>query len=80
MFWKDIIRLILQYLSDEGFYASRAIVHDEANVKWKEREERGVEAKRLKQAILGKCPDAIPSCSASFLRYSNFCCQRRRLG
>ncbi|KAJ2959604.1 hypothetical protein NQZ79_g4942 [Umbelopsis isabellina] len=49
---EDIIRLILQYLSDEGYYASRAIVHDEANVKWKEREERGVEAKRLKQAIL----------------------------
>lgn len=46
--------MILQYLSDEGYYASRAVVHDEANVKWKEREERGIEAKRLKQAILGK--------------------------
>jgi hypothetical protein len=45
--------MILQYLSDEGYYASRAVVHDEANVKWKEREERGIEAKRLKQAILG---------------------------
>jgi hypothetical protein len=47
--------MILQYLSDEGYYASRAVVHDEANVKWKEREERGIEAKRLKQAILGSC-------------------------
>ncbi|CAO3687778.1 unnamed protein product [Umbelopsis vinacea] len=51
---EDIIRMILQYLSDEGYYSSRAVVHDEANVKWKEREERGIEAKRLKQAILGK--------------------------
>ncbi|KAI8579143.1 hypothetical protein K450DRAFT_242969 [Umbelopsis ramanniana AG] len=49
---EDIIRMILQYLSDEGYYASRAVVQDEANVKWKEREERGIEAKRLKQAIL----------------------------
>lgn len=49
---EDIVRMILQFLSDEGYYSSRAVVQDEANVKWKEREERGIEAKRLKQAIL----------------------------
>lgn len=48
--------MILQYLSDEGYYSSRTVVHDEANVKWQEREERAGEAKRLKKAILGECP------------------------
>jgi len=50
---KDIIRMIIQYLSDEGYTAARTIIYDEANVKWHEREERVVEAKRLKKAILG---------------------------
>lgn len=54
--------MILQYLSDEGYYSSRAVVHDEANVKWKEREERGIEAKRLKQAILGKLLTMLAMC------------------
>ena len=46
--------MIIQYLSDEGYTTARTIIYDEANVKWHEREERVVEAKRLKKAILGK--------------------------
>lgn len=45
--------MIIQYLSDEGYTASKMTVYDEANVKWHEREERIVEVKRLKKAILG---------------------------
>ncbi|PKY22666.1 WD40 repeat-like protein [Rhizophagus irregularis] len=50
---EDIVRMIIQYLSDEGYTASKMTVYDEANVKWHEREERIVEVKRLKKAILG---------------------------
>ncbi|CAB4401166.1 unnamed protein product [Rhizophagus irregularis] len=49
---EDIVRMIIQYLSDEGYTASKMTVYDEANVKWHEREERIVEVKRLKKAIL----------------------------
>jgi len=45
--------MIIQYLSDEGYTASKMTVYDESNVKWHEREERVVEVKRLKKAILG---------------------------
>ncbi len=45
--------MIIQYLSDEGYTSSKMTVYDEANVKWHEREERIVEVKRLKKAILG---------------------------
>lgn len=51
---KDIISIIMQYLSDEGYHTSQAVLYDETNVKWKEREERTMEAKRLRKAILGK--------------------------
>ncbi|KAG5455860.1 MAG: hypothetical protein BJ554DRAFT_4568, partial [Olpidium bornovanus] len=49
---QDIIRMIIQYLGDEGYVASKMTVHDEANLKLYEREERTAEAKRLKKAIL----------------------------
>lgn len=45
--------MIMQYLSDEGYHTSQAVLYDETNVKWKEREERTMEAKRLRKAILG---------------------------
>lgn len=51
---EDIISIIMQYLSDEGYHAAQAVLYDETNVKWKEREERTIEIKRLKKAILGK--------------------------
>lgn len=44
----------MQYLQDEGYHASQSVLYDETNVKWKEREERTLEVKRLKKAILGK--------------------------
>lgn len=50
---KDILAIIMQYLQDEGFHASHSVLYDETNVKWKEREEKTVEVKRLKKAILG---------------------------
>lgn len=50
---KDIIAIIMQYLQDEGYHASQSVLYDETNVKWKEREERIIEVKRLKKAILG---------------------------
>lgn len=50
---KDIIAIIMQYLQDEGYHASQSVLYDETNVKWKEREERTIEVKRLKKAILG---------------------------
>lgn len=49
----DILAIIMQYLSDEGYHTSQAVLHDETNVKWREREERSMEVKRLKKAILG---------------------------
>lgn len=51
---EDIIAIIMQYLQDEGYHASQSVLYDETNVKWKEREERTLEVKRLKKAILGK--------------------------
>ena len=45
--------MIIQYLSDEGYTTSKVAIYDEANVKWHEKEERVVEVKRLKKAILG---------------------------
>ncbi|CAI2185311.1 11560_t:CDS:10 [Funneliformis geosporum] len=49
---EDIILMITQYLSDEGYNTSKMTIYDEANVKWHEKEERVAEFKRLKKAIL----------------------------
>ncbi|KAI8331441.1 WD40-repeat-containing domain protein [Choanephora cucurbitarum] len=49
---QDIITMMMQYLQEEGYHASQSVLYDEANVKWKEREERTLEIKRLKKAIL----------------------------
>ncbi|CAG8596188.1 14840_t:CDS:10 [Funneliformis mosseae] len=49
---EDIIFMITQYLSDEGYNTSKMTIYDEANVKWHEKEERVAEFKRLKKAIL----------------------------
>ena len=51
---QDIIRMIMQYLADEGYNASQMTIQDESNVKWHEREENTNETRRLKKAILGK--------------------------
>nr|CAG8501963.1 2192_t:CDS:10 [Entrophospora candida] len=49
---EDIIRMIIQYLSDEGYSASKMTIYDEANVKRHEREEHAADFKRIKKAIL----------------------------
>lgn len=46
--------MIAQYLNDEGFIASKTTILDEANIKLQEREERVMDIKRLKKAIMGK--------------------------
>ncbi|KAI9246205.1 WD40-repeat-containing domain protein [Sporodiniella umbellata] len=49
---EDVIALILQYLQDEGYHLAHSVLYDETSVKWKEREERTMETKRLKKALL----------------------------
>jgi hypothetical protein len=46
--------MILQYLGNEGYQASKMTLYDEANVKRNERDEHQAEIRRLKKAILGK--------------------------
>ncbi|KDE08948.1 hypothetical protein MVLG_01038 [Microbotryum lychnidis-dioicae p1A1 Lamole] len=48
----DILRLIEQYLSEEGYMATKLVLHDEANLKAKEKGERQVQTRNLKRAIL----------------------------
>ncbi|KAI9014672.1 WD40-repeat-containing domain protein [Gaertneriomyces semiglobifer] len=49
---EDIIRMIVQYLHDEGYTTSTMTVLDEANVKLYEREERHAEIRRMRKAVL----------------------------
>ncbi|KAL8281312.1 hypothetical protein RQP46_006346 [Phenoliferia psychrophenolica] len=49
---EDILRIIEQFLGDEGFAATKLVLHDEANLKGKERDDRVNEGKKLKRAIL----------------------------
>ncbi|KAI9206639.1 WD40-repeat-containing domain protein [Polychytrium aggregatum] len=49
---EDIIRMIVQYLGDEGYNMSKLTILDEANVKWHERNEKSMEIRRLKKSIL----------------------------
>ncbi|KAI8337053.1 WD40-repeat-containing domain protein [Chlamydoabsidia padenii] len=65
----DILAIIMQYLSDEGYTASQSVLYDEANVKWKEREERTMEVKRLKKAILdGDWQEAEKLCTKPLVK------------
>ncbi|KAG0171159.1 hypothetical protein DFQ30_001382 [Apophysomyces sp. BC1015] len=66
---EDIISIIMQYLADEGYHASQSVLYDEANVKWKEREERTVEVKRVKKSILdGDWQEVEKLCSKPILK------------
>jgi COMPASS component SWD3 len=51
-----LLRIIEQYLSDEGFLATKLVLHDEAHLKAKERDERAAEGRKLRRAILGAYP------------------------
>lgn len=50
----DIIRMILQYLQDEGYHSSRMTLSDEANWKQAELEDQQMDLRRMRKAILGK--------------------------
>ncbi|KAN0027026.1 hypothetical protein ACTFIU_009706 [Dictyostelium citrinum] len=49
---EDIIRMIIQYLQDEGYTASLLTVQDEANVKFNEHVYKITQMKKMKKAIL----------------------------
>ncbi|KAM0746289.1 WD40 repeat-like protein [Meredithblackwellia eburnea MCA 4105] len=49
---EDILRIIEQYLGDEGYAATKLVLHDEASLKGKERDDRVNEGRKLKRAIL----------------------------
>ncbi|RKP12766.1 WD40-repeat-containing domain protein [Piptocephalis cylindrospora] len=60
---EDILRMILQYLTDEGYHTSRMTLQDEANIRLREAEEGKAEVKRLKKAILeGDWPEVDKAC------------------
>ena len=63
---EDILRLIVQFLNEEGYQASKMTIVDECNLKSRERDERHVEFLRLRKAILG---------TADFLKPETFSTQ-----
>ncbi|OAJ37621.1 hypothetical protein, variant 1 [Batrachochytrium dendrobatidis JEL423] len=66
---EDIVRLIAQYLGDEGYASSKMILLDEANVKAFEREENYSEIKRMRKAIFdGDWPEIDKLCSRPLIR------------
>ncbi|SPO38984.1 related to TAF5 - subunit of TFIID and SAGA complexes [Pseudozyma flocculosa] len=48
----DIIRMVDQWLADEGFGATRQVLMDEAGTKQREREEAGLDARKLRGCLL----------------------------
>ncbi|KAN0061936.1 hypothetical protein ACQY0O_005931 [Thecaphora frezii] len=48
----DIIRMVDQWLADEGFGATRQVLMDEAGIKQREREEAGHDARKLRGCLL----------------------------
>ncbi|KAJ3292410.1 hypothetical protein HDU76_007166, partial [Blyttiomyces sp. JEL0837] len=66
---EDIVRMIAQYLGDEGFAATKLTMLDEANVKWHEREEQQQDIKRIKKAIMdGDWPEVDRLCSKTVIK------------
>ena len=49
---QDILRMILQYLQDEGYTASSMTIQDETNVKLLEQVSQRTHVKRMRRAIL----------------------------
>lgn len=50
---QDIIKMIIQYLQDEGYFASMMTIQDEANVRVNEHLRHRSQFKRIKTAIMG---------------------------
>eukprot|EP01134_Creolimax_fragrantissima_P007018 CFRG7018T1 len=49
---QDIVRMIIQYLGDEGYVGSKLVLQDEANAKTAERRSFNSQVKKLKRSIL----------------------------
>jgi hypothetical protein len=74
---EDLIRLIAQYLNEEGYQASKLTLLDECNLKSRERDERQLDFLRLRKAILGaSLIDSFVACLGN--SFIEDC--RRRLG
>jgi COMPASS component SWD3 len=66
---EDIIKIILQYLQNEGFKSTRMTLYDEANVKQREWEDQHGDFKRLRKTILeGEYQDVEKLVSRIFVR------------
>lgn len=50
---KELLRLVIQFLAEEGFVNAKMVLVDEANLKVRERDEKTLEFLRLRKAILG---------------------------
>eukprot|EP00124_Ichthyophonus_hoferi_P004443 Ihof_evm2s489 gene=Ihof_evmTU2s489 len=71
---QDIVRMILQYLEDEGYRQARVVLQDEANVKVVERQQRQALVRRMRKTILdGDWVEAEKLCSKqTFKNHRNF--------
>ena len=71
---QDIIRMILQYLQEEGYAASFVTIQDETNVKLAEQRTQRAQLKRMRKAILdGDWVEVEKMCSkASLPNYKAF--------
>ncbi|KAH6564094.1 hypothetical protein BSLG_004959 [Batrachochytrium salamandrivorans] len=68
---EDIVRMIAQYLGDEGYGSAKMTLLDEANVKAFKRAENHSEIKRMRKAIFeGDWPEIDRLCSRPLVRNS----------
>ncbi|KAJ3106459.1 hypothetical protein HDU97_006245 [Phlyctochytrium planicorne] len=66
---QDIIRMISQYLGDEGFLSTKITLLDEVILKAHERDEKQSDIRRIKKAILdGDWPEADKLCSKPIMK------------
>ena len=49
----ELLRLIIQFLTEEGFVNSKMVLVDEANLRVRDRDEKTLDFIRLRKAILG---------------------------
>mmetsp|Transcript_37641 Transcript_37641/g.150106 ORF Transcript_37641/g.150106 Transcript_37641/m.150106 type:complete len:603 (-) Transcript_37641:890-2698(-) len=67
---EDIIRIIIQYLQDEGYTSSSMILQDEANVKMKNMALQKSQLRKMKKAILeGDWIEVEKLCTKQTFRY-----------
>jgi hypothetical protein len=64
---EDVVRMIVQYLQDEGYVASIMTIQDEANVRFTEHLKNRSHFKGVKTAILGMSILFLPLLFVSYL-------------